>query len=51
MPGLWVVWFPWVVPLVRLVACDLVVGFSILLSVVAFARVVGRVWFASPLPG
>ena len=51
MPGLWVVWFPWVVPLVGLVACDLVAGLSILLSLVAFARVVGGVWFVSPLPG
>ena len=51
VPGLWVVWFPWVVPLVGLVACALVVGFSHLLSLVAYARVVGGVWFVSPLPG
>ena len=50
MPRLWVVWFPWIVPLVGLVACDLVVVLSILLSLVAFARVVGGVWFVSPFP-
>ena len=43
VPGLWVVWFPCVVSLVGLVACALVVGFSLLLSLVAFARVVGGV--------
>ena len=41
MPGLWVVWFPWVVPLVGLVACALDVGVSLLLSLVAYARAVG----------
>ena len=43
VPELWVVWFPWVIPLVGLVACALVVGFSLMLSLVAYARVVGRV--------
>ena len=33
-----------------LVACDLVMCFSFLLSLVAFARVMGGVWFVSPLP-
>ena len=43
MPGLWVVWFPWVVPFVGLVACAMVVGCSMLFSLFAFARVVGGV--------
>ena len=47
---LWVVWFPWVVPLVGLVACALVVGFSLLFSLVAYARAVGGV-LISFLPG
>ena len=43
VPGLWVVWFPWVVPLVGLVACALDMGVSLLLSLVAYARAVGGV--------
>ena len=41
VPGLWVGWFLWVFPLVGFVACGLVVGSSILFSLVAYAWAVG----------
>ena len=43
MPGLWVVWFPFGFSLGWFVACALVVGFSFLLSLVAYALAVGGV--------
>ena len=43
MPGLWVMWFPLGWSLGWFVACALVVGLSLLVFLVAFARVVGGV--------
>ena len=43
VPGLWVVWFPLGCSLGWFITCALVVGLSLFVSLVAYARAVGRV--------